>query len=766
MTGSRKTLILGCASTGAKFTPRNHAATGDRLLDSICTGATIRTAPGELLDEARQLYEMGCRYYHYHARNPLTQEQTTDNDIYQAVSRALQNRFPDLMLSFGASRNGSEVQENIRRFGEWERVSHCAIPLHLGGAHFVTIQAAIELQVICELEKQRRKLDLDYASSPAFLADLRDYQPSTALERAELQTHSTSKGADYGVTSPMTQFQVYRNAIQARQKLGLFHEVEWVQHVRSYAMTRFAVEHPRLRLGGSGQLNVILLFGFSPRLPFPETYQQFRAVIESAKSLEYDIGEPGVRKRKVRRTARQRRRGRARRRTDLPAHGHGTHPRRIPVAAAPASARRSQLHPRTGVRPVTAALAANPTQRYRWVILLIATFAQACACFFVQGIGAIAVFIQNDLQLSSLQIGLLVSAAQLVPIVGLLVAGELLDRYSERLVVGLGTLIVALALCASLWATDYLTILLFLVVVGAGYSTAQPGGSKSVSRWFAKTQLGFAMGIRQAGLPLGGALSAALLPYLAGIYGWRSAFLAGGLVAFLGALAFMLFYRTPPDAPAPGANPAERDLGAVVKSRLAMITDPAMKNIVCSGVALISVQYGILVFTVLYLHETLEIGIGMAATLLFVAQGSGVAGRILLAAWSDRCRAGRYFPVMVCLGAVILGLLALVLLPLQSPLGMGLVVAWLGFFGFGWYGPWVAYVADTAPVGKTGFALGLAMAINQLAIVLAPPALGLLKDFSHSFVPGWLALCLMAAVALVVTAWSGRGLPTALPQKH
>ena len=100
--------------------------------------------------------------------------------------------------------------------------------------------------------------------------------------------------------------------------------------------------------------------------------------------------------------------------------------------------------PRTGVRPVTAALAANPTQRYRWVILLIATFAQACACFFIQGIGAIAVFIRTTCN-SSLQIGLLVSAAQLVPIVGLLVAGELLDRYSERLVVGLGTLIVALA---------------------------------------------------------------------------------------------------------------------------------------------------------------------------------------------------------------------------------------------------------------------------------------------------------------------------------
>ena len=45
---------------------------------------------------------------------------------------------------------------------------------------------------------------------------------------------------------------------------------------------------------------------------------------------------------------------------------------------------------------------------YRWVILLIATLAQACACFFVQGIGPIAAYIQNDLHLSNAQIGALV----------------------------------------------------------------------------------------------------------------------------------------------------------------------------------------------------------------------------------------------------------------------------------------------------------------------------------------------------------------------
>lgn len=295
----RNTLILGCASTGAKFTPLNHAPTGDDLLDRICTGESIPTALDDVANEASDLYRVGCRYYHYHARNPITREQTTDNEVYQRVSRDVQRRCKDMLLSFGASRNGAEVQRNICEFGEWERVSQCALPLHLGGAHFVTIQAAIELQVICDLERKRGGLDTVFASSPAFLEALGRFEPSAREEMAKLDTNSTSKGADYGSTSPLIQYRVYCNAIQARRNLGLFHEVEWVQLVRSHAMTRFAVEHPQMRLGSSGQLNIILLFGFSPKLPFPQDYEEFRAVVRLAKSLEYDIGHSSRRARKV-----------------------------------------------------------------------------------------------------------------------------------------------------------------------------------------------------------------------------------------------------------------------------------------------------------------------------------------------------------------------------------------------------------------------------------------------------------------------------------
>ncbi|TVP53261.1 MAG: MFS transporter [Halomonas sp.] len=398
---------------------------------------------------------------------------------------------------------------------------------------------------------------------------------------------------------------------------------------------------------------------------------------------------------------------------------------------------------------MTTMLPMASAQNYRWVILLIATLAQAAACFFVQGIGAISVYIQADMGLSAFQIGALVSAAQLVPLIGLLVAGELLDRFSERLVVGVGTLVVGIALSAAVLAESYWAMLLFLVIVGAGYSTAQPGGSKSVAAWFDKSQRGFAMGIRQAGLPLGGALAAIILPTVAITWGWRASFLVGGLIAIFGALVFMLFYRAPAGM-RPVVRASEGSVKKVVLSRLAMIREPAMKQIMASGISLISVQYGILIFTVLYLHSRLQMEVLQAATLLFVAQGAGVAGRILLAAWSDRCRS-RYFPVMVCMVAVIVGLLVLVWLPLHSTFMLGCLMGWLGFFGFGWYGPWVAYVAESAPADKTGFVLGLAMAINQLAIVSVPPLLGWMLDITGSFMLGWSLLIAMTLLGLLMT---------------
>ncbi len=408
----------------------------------------------------------------------------------------------------------------------------------------------------------------------------------------------------------------------------------------------------------------------------------------------------------------------------------------------------------------TAARIAPAPLPYRWTILGVATFTQAAACFFVQGIGAMAVPLQSALGLSTTQLGLLLSASQLVPLVGLLVAGELLDRYDERWVVGIGAGVVAAGLLGGSLAHGFASLLTVLLVVGAGYSTIQPGGSKSVAAWFEPSRRGFAMGVRQAGLPLGGAVAVAVLPVVATSVGWRAAVLVGGLVALAGAAAFTALYRRPPGAVAVDAAQdragARRRPAVPAVDRWRLLREPAIVKALLSGTTMVSVHSGIGVLGALYLHDVTSLGTGAAGAVLVATQLAGMLGRIGLAAWSDRSRAGRYRPVLASTVAAALALTALATPLGRHPLAAAALFTWLGFFGIGWYGPWVAHLAEAAPAGRTGFALGLVMAVNQVAVILAPPALGLLRDATGGYTAAWTALAVAAAATAAATA--GRGL--------
>lgn len=262
-------MILGSAVTGAKFTPRNHRPSRDPVIDAAASGLTIKHRLADVTEEAKRLADLGCRYWHYHARNPDTNEQTTSNETYQAASTAVQGYDDSVLVSFGASRNGVEVKDAIRSGGEWERVSQAALPLHLGGAHFVTTQAAVELQVIIDLERQYGPICREFVGTKEFSALVNSYVPSQKISDASLDTFSTANGSNYGSTSPATQLAVLGRGIGERNRLYLPHEIEWVQLDRSYAATRFSIDRPDIGLGSSGQLNITLLFGFSPAFPLP-----------------------------------------------------------------------------------------------------------------------------------------------------------------------------------------------------------------------------------------------------------------------------------------------------------------------------------------------------------------------------------------------------------------------------------------------------------------------------------------------------------------
>ncbi|WP_372344020.1 MFS transporter [Streptomyces sp. KL116D] len=359
--------------------------------------------------------------------------------------------------------------------------------------------------------------------------------------------------------------------------------------------------------------------------------------------------------------------------------------------------------------------------------------------------------LQSALDLTTAQLGLLISAAQLVPLAGLLVAGELLDRYSERWVVGVGASIVALALGAGAWLRD---------TRPAGRDSCwsvrdtAPSSQAEASRW-PPGSTGHSAAWRWASgrqvCPWEQRSHRPYCPSSPKGFGWRATLLTGGFVALLGAALFAGLL--PPPARrvrSTGQGPSD-PLAAQLGARLRMLREPSTVKIMLSGTSLISVQYGVAVLAVLHLHQTSSVGAGQAALVLVASQGAGRCGpdmsgrlerperlralchraglhgrcdrRTGRADDTGRAGTGRSFRS--------LRLARLLRIRLVRPVGR--------------------LRHRSAPPGKTGFALGLAMSVNQIAIVTVPPALGLLVDLTSSFTPAWALLSLLTVVALAVT---------------
>src|SRR5207253_7385450 len=82
-------------------------------------------------------------------------------------------------------------------------------------------------------------------------------------------------------------------------------------------------------------------------------------------------------------------------------------------------------------------------------------------------------------------------------------------------------------------------------------SSDLPTSTKAVMAWFPPAQRATVIGLKQVGLPFGGALGAALMPALALAVGWRLAVVTSALVILSTAVASLLIYRDPAGLPRP-----------------------------------------------------------------------------------------------------------------------------------------------------------------------------------------------------------------------
>jgi sugar phosphate permease len=361
-------------------------------------------------------------------------------------------------------------------------------------------------------------------------------------------------------------------------------------------------------------------------------------------------------------------------------------------------------------------------------VLAAGTLAQSSFASIGVGLPAIAPAIRDEFGLSLAQVGAVLSSHWLGTLVTLLPWGFLTDRIGERVVlaVGLGTCGLLLVVAGQSETFWQLYILLFLA--GAAGASVNSATGRAVMGWFDASQRGFALGIRQAAVPVGGLVGALVLPH----FTVQHAYVFLGCFCLLGAAGGAIFLREP------AAVPLE-----VVDVEWTIRDHRLWRLCTVSGLYVVA-QMSVLGFVVLYLHDERGMGKGQAAAVLGAVQIVAVVMRIGAGRWSDKLRT-RTVP-LARIGIAMSVALALATVLLSAPLVL-LVPAFVvaGSLTMAWNGVAFAAVAELAGRARSGAALGVQQTVLSLGGVGAPLAFAaVVSAFSWS-----LAYGLAAAFPLV-----------------
>ncbi|ENQ3079288.1 MFS transporter [Bacillus multifaciens] len=399
----------------------------------------------------------------------------------------------------------------------------------------------------------------------------------------------------------------------------------------------------------------------------------------------------------------------------------------------------------------------DSTSSYKWVILLIATISQTFATFVTYGIGPLASLWQQVHHLSQFQTGLLVSVVNIGPIFSMLLFGNLMDRYGERWIVGGGSILLGGSMLFAYPVTNYTYLVVILLFVGVWYGTAQPGGSKAIVKWFPLQRRGLAMGIRQTGIPIGGALASSTLPFFFYEYGLPSVILVQAIAPICGGLLFILFYRDE-------HSPIQKAETVPFLTKLKKVQkNTSLYPIFLIGISMMSLQMVLVAHLMSYLTNVVHTSLHHAGTFLSVVLLGGMIGRILLAWASDTiCKGNRVVPLQITIGITILLLLCTSFIISYMTFWLLLIFCFfLGFFAIGWFSLFIILVSEKSDSQFIGLTVSFALTLNQFAIVLAPALFGILVDYLHSYTIPLSILALLIALSgiwLTITEYRNKQL--------
>lgn len=346
--------------------------------------------------------------------------------------------------------------------------------------------------------------------------------------------------------------------------------------------------------------------------------------------------------------------------------------------------------------------------RYRWVILAIGVAAQASFAAAFSGLPVTGVLMRSAYQMTTEQLGLVLGCMALGVTLSEVIWGLLTDRFGDRKVLLIGLLSTAGALLALATLVvpseskvpSYLLLGAGLVWVGILGGSVNSSSGRAIMGWFTDGKRGLAMSIRQTAIPAGGAIGAALLPWLAQRFGFQAVFgtLAGFCVLSALATWFWLHEQTLTDTPGATSATVPNDPSPLYR------LDVWRLAIACG--LLTAPQIAILTFGGVFLHDHKGAGLALIASVIVTVQVTGSIARIVIGQRSDQGADRRTLVRRIGLLAAV----ATASLAFFADTGIYWVAALVclsGLIASAWHGVAYTEIAIMAGPTRAGTALGI-----------------------------------------------------------
>ena len=178
----------------------------------------------------------------------------------------------------------------------------------------------------------------------------------------------------------------------------------------------------------------------------------------------------------------------------------------------------------------------------RWLIIGLVFFITVINYVDRMTISVLAPVITKDLGLSNTEFGAISVWFLIAYTLSQGISGKVFDKFGTKFGFVISVVVWSVAAMLHAFATGITSLSAFRFLLGVGEAGNFPGAAKVAAEWFPQKDRAFAQGIFNSGVALGSVVAPPLIVWLQLAYGWKTTFVATGLLGFIWLGFWLIFY--------------------------------------------------------------------------------------------------------------------------------------------------------------------------------------------------------------------------------